>query len=148
MEKAAREEGHCSKREKPCQERGRGLRETKGRREGEASRQAAAASAATGRRGKAAEKEPIGCCAPAYLEAARYFLPKLFQLSAVLPSSTENLLLSLDPFLPLSFAVIWLRRIETGRVAATPMRHGDPVLFGISMSMYEVRCGGCAFMED
>lgn len=96
MEKAAREEGHCSKGEKPCQERGRGLRETKGRREGEASRQAAATSAATGRREKAAEKEPIGCCAPAYLEAARYFLPKLFQLSAVLPSSTENLLLSLD----------------------------------------------------
>lgn len=44
--------------------------------------------------------------------------------------------------------MIWLRRIETGRVAATPMRHGDPVLFGISMSMYEARCGGCAFMED
>lgn len=90
MEKAAREEGHCSKGEKPCQERGRGLAETKGRRRGEA-------SSSNRRREKAAEKEPIGCCAPAYLEAARYFLPKLFQLPAVPPpsSSTENLLLSL-----------------------------------------------------
>lgn len=58
----------------------------------------AAASAADRRREKAAEKEPIGCCAPAYLEAARYFLPKLFQFPAVPPPppppSTENLLLS------------------------------------------------------
>lgn len=145
MEKAAREEGHCSKGEKPCQERGRGLAETKGRRRGEA-------SSSNRRREKAAEKEPIGCCAPAYLEAARYFLPKLFQLPAVPPpSSTENLLLSLH-LLSSQHALLrrdlvtqdrnWQGRLL--RRCVTVMS----VLFGISVSMHKVRCGGCAFMED
>lgn len=145
MEKAAREEGHCSKGEKPCQERGRGLAEIKGRRRGEA-------SSSNRRREKAAEKEPIGCCAPAYLEAARYFLPKLFQLPAVPPpSSTENLLLSLH-LLSSQHALLrrdlvtqdrnWQGRLL--RRCVTVMS----VLFGISMSMHKVRCGGCAFMED
>lgn len=83
MEKAAREEGHCSKGEKPCHERGRGDKREEERRGEE--RQAAA----TEERGAR-----IGCCAPAYLEAARCFLPKLFHLPAYLlfflPSSSTD----------------------------------------------------------
>lgn len=144
MEKAAREEGHCSKGEKPCQERGRGLAETKGRRRGEA-------SSSNRRREKAAEKEPIGCCAPAYLEAARYFLPKLFQLPAVPPpSSTENLLLSLHL---LSSQHALLRRdlvTQDRNWQGRLLRRCVTVMsvLGISVSMHKVRCGGCAFMED